>query len=92
MAFRPRASPHATPGFSPGPLSPPPLTAFATLEECHAPWEDYVDAERAKTGASDQQIAARLLGKGHPPSGQDAALRVSAYRLLQSALPFPQRD
>lgn len=63
---------------------------FSTLEETSAPWEEFCDRQRAENpGISDVEIAKQVLSgdcKGDTP------LLLSAYRRLQCALPFHQRD
>ena len=67
-----------------------PTPEFSTLEDDNAPWEEFCEQQRAeKPGISDEEIAEQLLSGDRPG---DTALRTSAYRLLQSALPFHQRD
>lgn len=98
MAFRPPDSgSRSTPGGAGGglfasSLSPvPPTGEFTTLEENHDEWEEFCAQHRegVDEGVSDVQIATELL-RGERTG--DPAFQVSAYRLLQTKLPFHKRD
>lgn len=89
MAFRP--VPAGGGLFASSRSSPPvPTPEFSTLEEDNELWEEFSAKQRAeKPGITDAEIAEQLLSGDRP---SDAALRTSAYRLLQSTLPFHQQD